>query len=106
MAVSHDGSLYIAEAGGHRIRKVAPDGSISTYAGTGVAGFSGDGGPASQAQFNTPHRLTIDSVGNLYVADALNNRVRKIQTDGALSTFAGTDKGIFVDGSPAKLTRR
>jgi len=73
------GNLYISDWLGHRIRKVdAATGIITTVAGTGTAGFSGDGGPATSAAINGPTGLTIDAQGNLYFADSLNHRVRKI----------------------------
>lgn len=102
LAFDGQGNLYIVEAGGHRIRKVAPDGTITTVAGTGQPGFSGDGGPATAAMLNTPRRIAADGSGNLYVVDAVNQRVRKIGTDGVITTFAGTGKsGPLNDGGPA-----
>ncbi len=70
------GNMFIAETGGGRIRKVAVDGTIATIAGTGVAGFAGDGGPAASAQLNQPEGVAVDSSGLIYVGDSLNNRVR------------------------------
>ena len=72
------GNLYIADAGDHRVRKVASNGVIQTLAGTGVRGFSGDGGPAAQAQLNSPYGLALDRQGYLYIADLGNARVRKV----------------------------
>jgi sugar lactone lactonase YvrE len=101
-ATDPQGNLYIADAGSNRIRKVTPDGAIHTVAGTGTAGFSGDGGPALAAEFRFPNGITLDSAGNIYVADSGNSRVRKIATDGMVTTIAGTGSpGISGDGGLA-----
>ena len=92
VAVDAAGNIYIADANDHRIRKVANDGTISTLAGDGFPGFSGDGGPASAARLNTPYGIAVDRAGNLYVADLGNNRVRRIGFDGTITTVSGTDK--------------
>jgi len=92
VAVDAAGNIYIADANDHRIRKVANDGTISTLAGDGFPGFSGDGGPASAARLNTPYGIAVDRAGNLYIADLGNNRVRKIGFDGTITTVSGTDK--------------
>jgi sugar lactone lactonase YvrE len=84
-----NGTIYVAEYFGHRVRKVGTDSVIHTVAGNGVAGFSGDGGSATSAKFNSPEGLIIDAAGALYVADANNNRVRKIGLDGVIHTVAG-----------------
>ncbi|MER7112661.1 NHL domain-containing protein [Streptomyces sp. NPDC000229] len=102
--VAVDGAdvLYIADADNHRVRKVAADGTISTVAGTGSAGFGGDDGPATSAQLNLPLAVVVDSAGNLYVSEYHNHRVRKITPDGTISTVAGTGtKGSAGDGGPA-----
>lgn len=103
VAVDSAGNLYIAEIFNHVVRKVdATTGIISTVAGTGAAGFSGDGGPATSAQLNTPYSIDFDGSGNLYIADRNNNRVRKIDTSGNISTVAGTGvSGYSCDGEPA-----
>ncbi|TFE38013.1 hypothetical protein E3E14_29610, partial [Streptomyces sp. ICN441] len=78
------------------------DGRISTVAGTGAAGFGGDGGPATAARLHTPLSVTVDSTGNLYIADHGNHRIRKITADGTISTVAGTGAAGFAgDGGPA-----
>jgi len=102
VAVDTAGNLYIADFFARRIRKVDPDGIITTVAGNGLAGFSGDGGPATSAQINRPAGVAVDSQGNLYIADNENYRVRKVDTAGTISTFAGTGiRGTSGDGGPA-----
>ncbi len=96
------GNLYITEAFGNRVRKVNATGIISTFAGTGTAGFSGDGGQAIAAQLNIPYVSVFDAAGNMYIADYANNRIRKINTAGIISTFAGTGTGGYSgDGGQA-----
>jgi hypothetical protein len=89
IAIDSLGNLYIADTGNHRVRKVTPEGVISTMAGNGTIGFSGDGGPAIYAQLYSPTDVAVDSLGNLYIADFNNHRVRKVTSDGDISTFAG-----------------
>jgi uncharacterized protein (TIGR03437 family) len=102
MAFDTAGNMFVADGENHRIRKVTPNGIITTFAGTGVAGFSGDGGPASKASFNHPSDLDFDNTGNMYVADDRNHRIRKITPDGTVSTVAGNGFGRFSgDGGPA-----
>ncbi|MFJ3205745.1 RICIN domain-containing protein [Streptomyces sp. NPDC086989] len=102
MAVDSEGDLYVADSENHRIRKITADGKITTIAGTGVAGFRGDGGPATVAQLNLPYAVTVDSAGVLYIADYKNHRIRKIAADGKISTVAGTGvAGFGGDGGPA-----
>ena len=84
------GVLYIAEYGNQRIRRVGIDGIIETIAGTGDAGLSGDGGPATEALLNYPADVAVDSKGNIYIADSLNNRIRVVDPDGIITTFAGS----------------
>jgi uncharacterized protein (TIGR03437 family) len=83
------GNMYLADRDNARVRKIALDGTISTFAGTGVAGFSGDGGPAVNAQLYSPNALAFDLAGNLYVADSSNNAVRKISPAGIITTIVG-----------------
>lgn len=94
---------YIAQFAEHRVRRVAPEGvSIATFVGTGEPGFGGDGGPASQAQLNSPAGVVIDGAGNLYIADAGNHRVRKVTPAGVISTIAGNGvSGYSGDGGAA-----
>jgi uncharacterized protein (TIGR03437 family) len=83
------GNLYIADEFNNRVRKVTPDGTITTFAGTGATGFSGDGGPADKAKLFFPNDLAIDSAGSLYIADQGNDAIRKVNTSGIISTIAG-----------------
>jgi len=103
MAWDRAGHLFFVELGNHCVRRVdAKSGVITTIAGTGKQGFSGDGGPAIKAQFNQPHSLAFDAAGHLYVCDILNHRIRKIDlTTGLISTWSGTgEKKTAPDGSP------
>jgi hypothetical protein len=99
-----DGAIWFCEYTGQRIRRVAPDGTISTIAGTGAKGYSGDGGPALQATFNLPHELRFDAKGDLYIVDMTNHAVRKIDLKTKIiTTIAGNGKpGYSGDGGPAK----
>ncbi|MFJ9655881.1 NHL domain-containing protein [Streptomyces microflavus] len=102
VAVDGAGTVYVADSSNHRVRKITPDGQISTVAGSGVAGFSGDGGPATAARLNLPMGVAVDSAGVLYVCDYHNQRVRKITPDGQISTVAGSGvAGFGGDGGPA-----
>ena len=96
------GNLFIAEFFGHRIRKVDSSGNISTVAGNGIAGFTGDGGPATSAQVNQPGGVEVDSSGNIFIADQINHRIRKVDSSGNISTVAGNGtQGFGGDGGPA-----
>jgi sugar lactone lactonase YvrE len=97
-----DGSLYIADTMNQRVRRIAPDGTISTFAGTGVSGFSGDGGPAAAAQFSFPAQTLFDSAGNLYISDYGNSRVRVVSPAGIISTVAGNG---LPDPPPSRYTQ-
>ncbi len=100
------GNLYESEFYNHVIRKITPSGTITTIAGIGTSGYSGDGGPATAARLNNPINLAIDGTGNLYIADFNNNVVRKISTTGFISTFAGTGlPGYSGDGGPATVAK-
>ena len=98
-----DGALWFCEYTGHRIRKVTPDGKIQTMAGTSKNGYSGDGGPALQATFNLPHEIRFDKEGNYFIADMVNNAIRRVDAKtGIITTFAGTGQaGYSGDGGPA-----
>ena len=90
VAVDQNGNIYIAEQNNHVIRKVTPAGIISTYAGSGSAGSSGDGAAANQAKLNNPRGIHMDANGNLYIADRENNKIRMVNSSGIISTVAGT----------------
>jgi trimeric autotransporter adhesin len=99
-----NGNVYISDKVNNLIRKVNASGVISTYAGnaaTRAAGFTGDGGLATEAELSTPYQLALDSSDNLYIADYGNNRVRKITPDDIISTVAGGGTGALGDGGPA-----
>lgn len=102
-----DGAIWFCEYSGQRIRRVALNGTISTVAGTGEKGFSGDGGPALEATFNLPHELRFDSKGDLYVVDMANHAVRKIDLKTKIiTTVAGTGvAGYGGDGGPGVKAR-
>ena len=103
VTVAPAGQVYIADQSNHCIRMVALDNTISTIAGNGTSGFSGDGGPASAAVFDSPAATALDVAGNLYIADSGNNRVRKINAvTGEIDTVAGSANESFSgDGGPA-----
>ena len=95
VAVDAIGNLYIADTSNHRIRKVDTSGIIATVAGNGIEGHSGDGGPATSAALNTPIGVAVDMTGNLYIADAFNNRIRKVNAAGVITTVAGNGDARF-----------
>ncbi len=90
IAIAADGTIYIADRFNNRIRKVSPDGIITTVAGDGTRGFSGDGGPATVAQLSTPQGVTLCPDGDLYIADSDNRLVRVVDDSGEINTFVGT----------------
>lgn len=99
-----DGALWFCEVGGNRIRRIAPDGTIGTIAGTGERGHGGDGGPALAARFNRPHEIRFDRDGHLYIADMANHAIRRIDRHTRIiTTFAGLPpkRGYSGDGGPA-----
>jgi sugar lactone lactonase YvrE len=105
LAVDTAGNLYISDSGNNRIRKVALNGIISTVAGTGAGGYSGDGGPATSAKIFSPYGVAIDAAGNLLIADNLNSRVRAVSPSGVITTVAGNGFGTagdsWLSGFPA-----
>ena len=111
LAVDRAGNLFIADPYSSRIRKVNPDGVITTVAGTGTSGFSGDGGPATSAQLGGAPGVAVDADGNLFIADFNNNRIRKVTAAGLITTVAGTGSafpfsgGFSGDGGPAAAAR-
>jgi sugar lactone lactonase YvrE len=111
VAFSKTGEVYIGDAMNHRIRKIDKDGIITTVAGkpattnasgNPVGACGGDGGPASEAQLNQPHGVAVDSEGNVYIADSLNNRIRKIDTSGTINTIVGSDNKKGRPEGPAE----
>jgi uncharacterized protein (TIGR03437 family) len=102
VAVDASGNLFIADLYNNRIRKVSTSGIITTAAGNGTAGYSGDGGPATSAELDDPQGIAIDASGNLFIADHYNDRIRKVSTSGIISTVAGNGNyGFSGDGGPA-----
>jgi sugar lactone lactonase YvrE len=99
LALDRAGNLYVADTGNHAIRKVTPLGRVTTVAGTGVAGFRD--GARSQAQFNGPIGVAVDARGSVYVADTYNDRIRKIDPQGQVTTLAGGDRPGNLDGAGA-----
>jgi sugar lactone lactonase YvrE len=93
------GNLYVAESGGHRIRKIDLGGNVTTIAGDGTAGYAD--GFKTAAKFNVPFGITVDGAGNLYVADRSNNRIRKIDSGGNVTTIAGDGIAGYADGAGA-----
>lgn len=107
VVVDDDGNMYLAEADAHRIRKVSKDGTITTYAGNGVAGAAGDNGPATSASLNSPHNIALDANGDLYIADYGNNSIRIVRkNDGVITTLISglnSPYGIALHPSDGKI---
>lgn len=102
VVVDASGNVYVADLGNSRVRKVAPNGTITTIAGNGIQGFSGDGGAATSAELNQPIRVEVDALGNLYIADAGNSRIRRVAPGGTITTIAGNGtKASAGDGGAA-----
>ena len=101
VAADAQGNVYAADDGNNVVIRVSPGGSLTVVAGNGTAGFSGDGGPAADASLNLPTGVALDSAGNLYIADILNNRIRKV-SGGIITTVAGNGiQGFSGDRGPA-----
>jgi internalin A len=102
IAVDPEGNVVLIDAQNQRIRRIDAQGVITTIGGNGQVGFSGDGGPATDARINTPEQLWVDDEGNIYIADTNNRRVRRIGADGVITTVAGSGRQSSVgDGGPA-----
>ncbi|MBT6296889.1 MAG: hypothetical protein HOJ14_10055 [Nitrospina sp.] len=102
LAFDPEGNLYIADRENHRVRKVDTKGNISTFAGIGEAGFSGDEGPAVKAMLNLPSGVVVDKKGNLYISDRSNDRIRVVDKKGVIRTYAGSGvAGFQGDAGPA-----
>jgi sugar lactone lactonase YvrE len=100
MALDNAGNLYVADTNNNRIRRITPQGIIATVAGTGVSGYSGEGGPAASAPLTSPEAVTFDGAGNLYIAEL--TRIRKVSASGIMTTIAGTGTpGFSGDNGPA-----
>ena len=102
LAIDSSGALLIADSGNNRVRRLTSDGTITTIAGTGVSGYTGDGGPAVAATLRAPTGVYVDSAGNIYISDTSNYRIRRVDPSGNISTVAGNGSaGYNGDGSPA-----
>ncbi|MBS1825813.1 MAG: SMP-30/gluconolactonase/LRE family protein [Acidobacteria bacterium] len=105
VSVDNAGNVYAGEPLQHRIRIIAPDGSVRTLAGNGTRGFSGDNGPATEAQLASPQGSAADNEGNVYIADTGNNRIRRVKADGTIETIATitAPQGLAIDSTGALL---
>lgn len=104
--VDAGGNLFVADFAHNRIRKISPSGVITTVAGNGNYGFSGDGGLATSAALHGPYDVAVDKNGNLFIADFVNQRIRKVLPNGVISTIAGTgESGYSGDGGPARSAK-
>ncbi|MEW6476018.1 MAG: hypothetical protein AB1679_27490 [Actinomycetota bacterium] len=108
LAIGPDGSIFFTEPKENIVRRIDPTGIITLFAGTGKAGFSGDGGPASRAQLNFNRGVNVDGAGTVWIADSLNQRIRKVDAQGIITTAAGNGKACYYssnnncgDGGPA-----
>lgn len=104
IAFDEQGNLFIADSSNHRIRKIAPDGTITTVAGNGQAAYGGDGGPATEASLDNPVDVAVASDGSLFIADTYNSCIRQVSPDGIIDTVAGTcgKRGFAGDGGAAR----
>jgi glucose/arabinose dehydrogenase len=106
IAFGPDGSFFVADDSNYAVRRVSPAGVITTVAGTGVAGYSGDGGSATSARLGEVRDVAVDSAGNIYIADEQNHRIRRVSTSGIITTFAGTGtSGFSGDGGAPQAAR-
>ena len=106
MALDSAGNLYVADLRENRVRKIDTNGIITTVAGNGTPGFSGDGGPATAASLRDPYGVAVGPDGSLYIADSGNSRIRRVSPDGIISTFAGNgEEGPSGHGGPATAAR-
>jgi hypothetical protein len=108
LAVAPDGSIFFTEPKENIVRRIDPNGTITLFAGTGKAGFSGDGGPANRAMLNFNRGVNVDGAGTVWIADSLNQRIRKVDANGIITTVAGNGKACYYssnntcgDGGPA-----
>jgi YVTN family beta-propeller protein len=102
LAFDSAGNLYVADSGSQRVRKISPKGTITTIAGSGVNGYTGNGGPAISAALSGPRQIAFDSAGNIYISELTNNVIRKVDSSGTISLFAGSGvAGFGGDGGPA-----
>jgi len=100
------GNIFVADLENNRIRKITRDGVVTTVAGTGVAGYSGDGGPAIKAELNAPWGILIDNNDDLLIADSNNDVIRRVGSDGIIHTIAGNgEEGYEGDGGPAQAAK-
>src|SRR4029077_5454964 len=98
LGVDASDNVFVTDLSGNRVRKISPSGIITTVAGDGSAGFSGDGGPATSAQMRAPAAVAADGAGNLFIADYNNGRVRKVSPDGIITTeLTITTLGLTLD---------
>ena len=105
--IDDDGNIYIADQGNNKIRKIDTNGIITTIAGTGNNGFSGDGAAATSSNLSSPYDIALDGNGNLYIADSNNSRIRMIGTNGNISTIVGTgESGFDGNGGGARISGR
>lgn len=102
IATDRAGNLYVADPENHQVYRVNPSGTLDTVAGNGLAGFSGDGGPAADASLDFPYAVAVDAQNNVYIYDGFNYRIRRVTPQGTISTIAGTGRNEFSgDGGPA-----
>jgi sugar lactone lactonase YvrE len=106
IALDQSGNIYIVDQGNNRIRKINTSGTISTVAGNGMSGYSGDGGAAISAKLQYPQSLFVDDTGNIYIAEGNNNAIRKVNPSGIITTIAGNSTpGFSGDGGPATAAK-